>query len=474
MTNATIQSIALSDILPSKSNPRATITAASVSELIASVRAHGVLQPVIVRPTKNGKYELVCGHRRFVAAKGAEREDIPAKVVTLTDEEVLEIQLVENLQRTDLNCIEEANGYVELMKDHKYSVERIAERIGKSAKYVYDRAKLRDLAPALRKLVLEGQITPGHAILLARLKPADQTRAMENGLFVQELSDELFSERDKDAKEQGKPVTVRELNRWIGRNVRLDRKKLDAMVFPDAAKNVATAKEKKLEVIAITHEHQLADATRDPKDKTYGPMSWRKVEKEKCEHVAIGVIVTGPGRGESFEVCTAKDQCKTHWGDWQRARKKRRAAAGGDEAKASKDQAARDRVKAQKHAAALEVRRATWKRALPDILDNLAMAVKRAKVSDLGATLMATQWSHPSAKRLMPLGDTADSIVRHLAFARLAAEAGNEYSAPETFPKRAKGIGFDDIEAILKEHVTEKEKTETAAPAKKTSRRKRK
>lgn len=147
---------------------------AALAELAGSIKAHGVLVPIIARPV-NGHFELIAGERRYLAAKAAGVTVISADVRTLTDEQVLEIQLIENLQREGLHELAEAEGYEGL---HKlgHSAEEIADKVGKSKAYVYGRMKLLALGPAAREAFYRGEISASIALLLARIPVASVQR----------------------------------------------------------------------------------------------------------------------------------------------------------------------------------------------------------------------------------------------------------------------------------------------------------
>lgn len=178
--------VAVANIAPSPTNPRKAFDKGALEELTDSVRKHGLLQPVLLRPWPEGRawpkgqpaadtavggtYELVAGERRWRAARAAGLERIPALVRQLGDAEVLEIQIVENLQRSDLHPLEEAEGYEQLMKLHGYSVEDLAHKVGKSKAYVYARMKLTALKDETsRAAFLKGEIAPSVALLIARI-----------------------------------------------------------------------------------------------------------------------------------------------------------------------------------------------------------------------------------------------------------------------------------------------------------------
>lgn len=152
----TPNSLALEAIVASKTNPRKHFDAAALKELAESIAKHGVLQAILVRPNgADGKFELVAGERRWRAAKLAQLDRIPVTVRELSDTEALELQVVENLQRTDLHPLEEAEGYESLMKcqhadGRTYTADEIAAKVGKSRSYVYSRLKYTALCKEAR------------------------------------------------------------------------------------------------------------------------------------------------------------------------------------------------------------------------------------------------------------------------------------------------------------------------------------
>lgn len=166
----TLIDVSLDNITPSKSNPRKSFK--GIDELAASVKVHGVINPLLLRPAdvKLGtSYELVAGERRWRAAKKAGVRQVPAIIRELTDKEVLEIQVIENVQRADVHPLEEADGYEVLLEKHGYDVDGIAGKIGKSKAYVYARLKLAALAPYPRKAFLEDRLSASVALLIARI-----------------------------------------------------------------------------------------------------------------------------------------------------------------------------------------------------------------------------------------------------------------------------------------------------------------
>jgi ParB/RepB/Spo0J family partition protein len=193
-----LRAIALTDIqlstTGSQAERRKHFDKAAMAELAGSVKAHGVLVPVIARPA-NGHFELVAGERRYLAAKQAGVAAINADVRTLTDEQVLEIQLIENLQREGLHELAEAEGYEALQK-LGHSAEEIADKVGKSKGYIYSRLKLCGLVKASRTAFYDGKLTASTALLLARIPLESlQTEALKE-ITKKTYGDEIMSFRE--------------------------------------------------------------------------------------------------------------------------------------------------------------------------------------------------------------------------------------------------------------------------------------
>ncbi len=168
---------ALDQLVPSKTQPRVRkgFDEASLNELAASINAFGVAQPILIREQANKKYEIVCGERRWRAAKIAGLPAIPALLRTLTDAQVVHIQLIENVQREDLDALEEAEGYEKLMKEtdpdtnKPYTADKIAKLQGTSKATIYARIKLLDLCTEAREAFYKGELDASRALLLARI-----------------------------------------------------------------------------------------------------------------------------------------------------------------------------------------------------------------------------------------------------------------------------------------------------------------
>jgi ParB family chromosome partitioning protein len=180
--------------------PRKHFDETELNELASSIRAHGVLQPILVRPIANGKYEIVAGERRWRAAQRAGLHTIPAVVRDLNELEVLEIAIVENVQRMDLNPIEEAQGFQALVDRFGRTQEDIAEAVGKSRPHIANMLRLLKLPEDLQEMVRDGRLSSGHAraILTAPDPRGLAQRAISEGLNVREV--ERIAQQAKDEK----------------------------------------------------------------------------------------------------------------------------------------------------------------------------------------------------------------------------------------------------------------------------------
>ena len=194
---------------PNPRNPRKNFSDAELDELATSIKERGVIQPIVVRAVAgaNNTFEIVAGERRWRAAQRAGLHDVPIAVVEATDKQSLEFAIIENVQRTDLNPIEEAAGYAQLMEEHNYSQEEVAQIVGKSRPHVANTLRLLKLAPPVQHFVRSGKLSAGHARLLVGVPDAEQIawRAMQLDLSVRALEDELREDRQRHAiPEMGK------------------------------------------------------------------------------------------------------------------------------------------------------------------------------------------------------------------------------------------------------------------------------
>jgi ParB family chromosome partitioning protein len=402
-----LQSIALSRINPNPDNPRKHYDEHAMKELAASIRAQGVWEPIVLRPDpiKPTTFELVIGERRWRAAKLAGLSSIPAIVRNLTDRQALETMVIENLQREDVRPLEEAAGYRALLEygadasSPKHTITSLAERISKSESYVHSRLKLLQLVPAAQEALQRDFLTAGHAVLIARLQPREQIRAMCA----------CWNEFDAD-KRPSDPTKMKlaeildfdsdffefhllaekGLRSWIQDNINLKLKGVpwdleDATLLPDAGacstcpknslanpllfseltakgENVcfdpACYQAKRSALVrlqlAASKEHEVlrqlseqASWSMPASDqKTLKAGQWLPAKKGECANVEKGVITKGEHAGETRLIC-ADASCKVHKHNLDKppASPKRESPAGAAEceqaAKLEKEVAAR-------------------------------------------------------------------------------------------------------------------------------------
>jgi ParB family chromosome partitioning protein len=177
-------------VAPNPRNPRRHFGDAELTDLAQSIREHGVVQPVVVRPAPGeaGRYEIIAGERRWRAAQRAGLAEIPVIVRDVNDRTALELAIIENVQRTDLNPIEEALGYQQLIDDHNYTQADLGQVIGKSRSHVANTLRLLKLPDVIRDMLVDGQLSAGHArALVTAADPAGLAkRIVEEGLSVRQ------------------------------------------------------------------------------------------------------------------------------------------------------------------------------------------------------------------------------------------------------------------------------------------------
>ena len=223
----------ISQVESCSSQPRKHFDEASLAELADSIRQHGIIQPLTVRKLASGYYQIIAGERRWRAARLAGLQEVPVIVMEADDRKAAELAMIENLQREDLNPMEEAAGYQALMEQHHMTQEEAAQRVGKSRSAVANSLRLLNLAPAVRKLVEEDKLSAGHARALLPLPPALQEKAAEavvsGGLSVRQaeaLAKRLAAEQKEKpaAQTAGVDYTAeaqKELSSKLGRGVRI-------------------------------------------------------------------------------------------------------------------------------------------------------------------------------------------------------------------------------------------------------------
>ncbi len=184
---AEVSEVSITEVVKSPLQPRGEIPESNLEELVESIRSHGVIQPLITRKVR-GKFELIAGERRWRACQKLGLETVPVIVRKASDREVLEMALVENLQRQDLNAIEEANGYVKLAKEFDMKQDEIAKRVGKSRATVANSMRLLDLHKEIQKFVADGLITVGHAKAILGIKVKREQREIAEQVMRRRLT----------------------------------------------------------------------------------------------------------------------------------------------------------------------------------------------------------------------------------------------------------------------------------------------
>src|SRR5437867_2350887 len=346
-----VQEIGLGQIRPSRANPRRRMDDSALAELAANIKAHGVLQPILVRPVPRGGYEIVCGERRWRASKTAGKDTIPARIVNLSGAEALELGVVENVQRENVHGLDESLGYKALIKQDPalYTVETLAAKVGRSPSYIYQRLKLAELTPNLQKAFYEGKLTAGHAQEIARLQPTDQERALLECFPGHGTTKAILKDKDPH------PIGVRELRDWIQREIHLSLANApfdanDANLLPAAGACATCPKRSGSNPLLFADTIKRADICTDPecfKRKQEALVQLRITEVEKsgekpvkvsdshlfygqkplpgvlyrpdyheatagdCPTTAVAVVVDGKRAGTKLCICT-NQKCKTH------------------------------------------------------------------------------------------------------------------------------------------------------------------
>ena len=227
--------VSIDDIRPNTAQPRKVFDEEKLEELAASVERHGVIQPVVLRRHGVG-YELVAGERRWRAARMAGLKEIPCIVKELSDEENMLLAIIENMQREDLNPIEEAEGLKQMIDSYGLTQEQVSYSVGKSRPYITNSLRLLKLPGKVQELAAEGKITTGHARALAAVKSQQKqielaTRAAKEGLSVRQieaLAKETKEPAAKPAKKKAKTADEKrveeDLRSILGTKVNLNRK----------------------------------------------------------------------------------------------------------------------------------------------------------------------------------------------------------------------------------------------------------
>ena len=223
----------ISQVESCASQPRKQFDADALADLADSIREHGIIQPLTVRKLQSGYYQIIAGERRWRAARMAGLSEVPAIVIEADDRKAMELAMIENLQREDLNPIEEAEGYQMLMSQYNMTQEETAQRVGKSRSAVANALRLLHLCPSVRAMVEDGRLSNGHARTLLPLSPEAQEKAaatvMKNDLSVRQtelLVKKLTAQPKEKPQKSGISVdyaeeAARELSSRLGRGCKI-------------------------------------------------------------------------------------------------------------------------------------------------------------------------------------------------------------------------------------------------------------
>jgi ParB family chromosome partitioning protein len=190
-----VRNIGVDRISPNPEQPRLVFDETSLGELAASIREHGVLQPILVRPLEDGEFQLIAGERRWRASRAAGLATIPALVEEIDDDTALEISIIENLQREDLSPLDEATMYDRMVREHGYSVRRLAQKLGKDKGYLENRLRLADAPVEIRELVSLRKDTLSHAYELLKVDDPKKRKRLAGQVARGELT--LIKLRDR-------------------------------------------------------------------------------------------------------------------------------------------------------------------------------------------------------------------------------------------------------------------------------------
>lgn len=224
LENETVQTLPISRVEPRKDQPRREFDPAAIEELAASIREYGLIQPITVRPLDKGYYQIIAGERRWRAARLAGLTQVPAIVIEADDRKAMELALIENLQREDLNPIEEANAYRRLIDEFHLKQDELAERVSKNRTSIANSMRLLKLGSKVQEMAADGRLSMGQARALIPVEDEDQQLALAEKIVEQQLSvrdvEKLIRDlqrkpREKKEKDPGLELIYRDLENRI-------------------------------------------------------------------------------------------------------------------------------------------------------------------------------------------------------------------------------------------------------------------
>lgn len=504
--NSVYRDLPLSQLQESPFNPRKRFEQSSLEELAQSIRAQGVLAPLLVRELEPERFEIVAGSRRFRASQIASLEQVPVRIVNLSDAEAQLAMAVENLQREDVHPLEEARASANLLQQ-QYDIATIAAKVGRSERFVAERIRLNELIPAIADTFLEDKITVGHALLMAKLPASQQPEA-----FTAAFRRMWTTQGDTQTL-----VPVRELAAWIETNILLDlaaasfdrhdaallpearscddcpkRTGANTLLFPGDApdscldkqcyaaktdRHIARALEQKPELVQISsswgsHNGGPLGRNRYVEITSAKNGNGSKATQKRCSHLTKGIVVDGGSRGQILTIC-AEPSCTVHHTQAQQsqqAAEKARLEQRKQNEKRKLQLTTRHRVLAAvlaKVSAPLSkpdlilVATVLLERLIPEYAHSLAIRHKLIASEDQGRSANDTQLLK---QHLKTLDET--SLSRFLIEISLIDAATNPYAEDELLDAAAKRY------RVNAEKIVESVAAELAAKQKKREQRK--
>jgi ParB/RepB/Spo0J family partition protein len=332
-TETTFADIPLRDISVSPTNPRKQFKIDALEDLAASIRKHGVLQPILIRPVGK-RFEIVAGERRYRASKIAGVDKVPCRIKDMSDGEALEVQVIENLQREDVHPLEEAQGYAELLKLPGYDVAAIADKIGRSQTYVRGRLAMLDGIDDVRAAFAAESITASHMRIICKLQPEKQAEALENCfesygdkrlLPVSDLRDWIASEMGMDLERAPFQLLDADLVEAAGACVTCPKSScVDGKLFGDQSGDDLCYDKVCYETkVAATIARHVADGlvqisrawgSEVLTEGTLKRGDYEEIaedEDDQCAHVESAVVVSKQGAGNVMPICRTPT-CSVH------------------------------------------------------------------------------------------------------------------------------------------------------------------
>ena len=467
-TDPAATTLPLACLRPSALNPRRTGNAAADLELLASIKNHGILTPLLVRAMHYATdaapvYEIVAGHRRYAAATELGLDRVPVHVRLLTDDDARDAAVVENLQREDLAPLDEAHAYAALLTRRdgaRMTPAIVAAAVGKSPAYVGRRLKLLDLVGAAVVALAEGRMTVAHAELLAKLTEGDQVRALDEAVWTAGFDYDDVA----DGESAAHLTPLAALRAWITHQTKLQ--VTDALAqaeFPELAaalEAVVAGAPLLLEVALDLYggAHHVPPGVLKP-EKDY-----RLVDGKPCAHTARAVVVWGSRRGDVVQVCPSKS-CARHWP----SPAKRTPVKPGTPAVSARD-TWEETEKRRRH------QQRAWERIYPDAVKALVAATAKIKTTPkLLASIIA---SHADdAEHAIVRTAVGTITLETFGRAYTLADAVHMFYGPDAAAETLKGLGSRfDMDAAMAAALAAMAKEEAAqapvaAAAKKTAKK---